>query len=459
MTRPSEPAHSVRRRLLLLLLAPLMLLLGTGVFVDYVTGARPIHDAYDRALREDALAVAAHLRDEDGNGRIDADLPPQAVAVLRADSTDSIYYAVRAADGTLVSGDADLPARPLRGANPTFDDVEYRGHAIRLATYATRVGAAEVTVAVAETTRKRTLATTRILTSIVLTDLAQLVGTLVLVWVGVRYGVRPLRALGEQIAARSARDLAPLDEAPVPTEIRPLVRVLNELFDTVRAAARSQQQFLASAAHQLRTPLAGIIAQLELLARDPAAGAARERLLALHDGTRRLAHTANQLLALARAEPTATTHEDFHETELATLVAEVVSQNLDRSLAAGIDLGAETEPVRVIGSAWLLRELLANLVDNALAYTPRDGSVTVRCGRCGRGAFVEVEDDGPGIAPEQRERVRERFYRVPESPGNGCGLGLAIVDDIARAHAATFTLGDGARARGTRARVEFQRAV
>jgi two-component system sensor histidine kinase TctE len=456
--QPAEGTPSIRRRLLLLLLAPLSLLLGLGVFIDYLSGTSPIRTAYDRALREDALAIAAHLRDEDGNGRIDADLPPQAVAVLRADSVDSIYYAVRDADGTLVSGDGDLPTEPPRGDNPSFRDIQFRGEPIRIGSYATRVGNAAVTIAIAETTRKRVAATTRILTSIVLTDLLQLAGTLLLVWLGVRYGLRPLRDLGAQIRQRSARDLAPLD-APVPIEVQPLVNALNNLFDTVRAAAHSQQQFLANAAHQLRTPLTGIIAQLELLARDPAGAAIREQLLDLHQGSRRLAHTANQLLALARAEPTANTQDQFHELDLAALAGDGVADHLDRSLAEQIDLGADAQPARVFGSAWLLRELLANLIDNALSYTPAGGNVTVRCGRVGAGAFLEVEDDGPGIPADERARVRERFYRLPGSRGNGCGLGLAIVEEIARAHEAKLSIDDGPGGHGTRVRIEFARRV
>ena len=456
-----RPAPSVSRRLLGLLLLPLALLLGFGVFIDYRTGSAPIRAAYDRALHEMALAVAAHLHDADSDGRIDADLPPQAVAVLRADSVDAIYYVVRAADGHVVSGDADLPpATP--GGSSEYSDHAYRGDAIRMVTHAAVIGHTPVTISIAETTRKRSAAIRSILTSVVLTDIVQLAGTLLLVWLGVRYGVRPLRALGEQIAQRSARDLAPLDRGRVPAEVRPLVATLNALFDTVRETARAQQQFLADAAHQLRTPLSGVIAQLDLLARETRDDGVRARLLALHDGTRRLAHTANQLLALARSERSATTRDDFGRVDLAALCADAVAQHLDRSLLAHIDLGAETAVVRVHGSEWLLRELLGNLVDNALRYTPAGGRVTVRCGGASDGAndgaFLEVEDDGPGIPPQERERVRERFRRLPGSPGDGCGLGLAIVDEIVQAHEAGFSIETGAGGTGTRARVEFRAA-
>jgi len=456
MTLPDKPAPSVSRRLLGLLLLPLALLLSIGVFIDYRTGSAPIRAAYDRALHEMALAVAAHLHDADTDGRIDADLPPQAVAVLRADSVDAIYFVVRAADGHVISGDADL--QPTTDAHGEFSDGMFRGEAVRMVSHPTRVGDTAITITIAETTHKRATAIRSILTSIVLTDIVQLGGTLLLVWTGVRYGVRPLRALGEQIAQRSARDLAPLDRAQVPTEVRPLVNTLNALFETVRDSARGQQQFLADAAHQLRTPLSGVIAQLDLLARESGDDALGARLRALHEGTRRLAHTANQLLALARSERSATTHDDFHVVDLEALATDAVAQYLDRSLLAYIDLGAETAPARTVGSAWLLRELLGNLVDNALTYTPAGGRVTVRSGMRGATSFIEVEDDGPGIPPEERSRVRERFRRLPGSPGNGCGLGLAIVDEIAHAHDATFSIESGAEGSGTRARIEFRPA-
>lgn len=461
MNRPTEPrVNSISRRLLGWLLLPLALLLLLGLFIDYRTGAWSIRSAFDRALGETALAIAAHLRDANGDGHIDFDLPPQAIAALRIGSTDAVYHALRQQDGTLISGDAALafsaPA-PAPG-QMAFFDARLDGAPVRVVVHATRIDRTPVLISVAETMHRRDAALHAILASVVLTDLALLVGTLVLVWLGVRLGLRPLRALGEQIAQRSARDLAPLQAAPVPAEVRPLVHTLNALFDTVRASARAQQQFIADAAHQLRTPLTGIIAQLDVLERDAGATELRERLQALRAGCVRLAHTANQMLALARSEPGATTSEDFTRVDLQQLVAESVTHNLDRALDAGLDLGAESTAACALGNPWLLRELLGNLLDNALRYTPRGGRVTVRCGSDMAGSWLEVEDDGPGIAVEQRLRVRERFVRLSGASGNGCGLGLAIVEEITRAHDARFVLDDGSDGRGTRARVSFHPA-
>jgi two-component system sensor histidine kinase TctE len=453
---------TIRRRLLLTLLAPLTLLLSFGVLVDYFNSAATVRVAYDQGLANETLAVAALLH-LDAGGNIQTDLPPQAVEVLRADSYDLIYYLVTGPHGEFIAGDVGLPTANALTRNPGYQYASFRDQPIRAATYRTATDAGIATITVAETLHKRESAIRQILAGVVLTDILQMCATILLIWVGVRYGLRPLLALRDQIAARPARELAPLDEHGVPEEVIPLTRAVNRLFATVREAALAQQQFLANAAHQLRTPLTGIQAQLELLARDPAAGEMRERLHGLHDACRRLAHTANQLLALARAEPSANLADDFRAVELRQLVEEAVAGSLDRALEQHIDLGVETASARVDGVAWLLRELLANLIDNALIYTPPNGHVTVRCGilenAASREAFLEVEDNGPGIPEQERARVVERFYRSPASGGTGCGLGLAIVDDIARVHGAKLEIGPGADACGTCVRVRFPAAA
>jgi two-component system sensor histidine kinase TctE len=448
---------TIRRRLLLILLAPLTLLLSFGIALDYSAGTSPLNGAFDQALANEALAVAAQLHAR-ADGRIEFDLSPQAVEVLRSDKYDSVYFLVRGANGEFFGGDDGLPAAPDGDVNPTFRDAEFAGHAIRAATYRVANAAGQIAVTVAETTHKRQHARRRMLTGIILSDVVQLAGILALVWLGVRLGLRPLLSLRAQIDRRSARDLAPLDETDVPGEVRPLTRALNRLFATVHASAQGQLQFLANAAHQLRTPLAGLQTQIELLIQDPTAVELRAPLKGMLDGTRRLGHTANQLLALARAEPTAAAAADFHVLDLRELAEEAVAGQFDLALQRHIDLGVEASNARVLGSRWLLREVLLNLVGNALAYTPANGRVTVRCGQTEAAVpqpFIEVEDDGPGIAPEQRARVVERFYRAPGTSGDGCGLGLAIVEEISRAHRAELDIGAGAHEVGARVRVTF----
>ncbi|HZP65975.1 MAG TPA: sensor histidine kinase N-terminal domain-containing protein [Rudaea sp.] len=456
-----ESASSIRRRLLLILLAPLTLLLALGVLVDYRNSADLVRSAYDLALANETQAVTAHLRPA-ADGTVRSDLSPQAVEVLRADNYDQVFYLVTGPEGRFVAGDAGLPVAPAGAENPAFRDATFHDRAIRAATYRMRAGSSDVAVTVAETLHKREYGTRRILSGVLLTDVFQLCATLVLIWFGVRYGLRPLLALRDQIAARSARELTPLDERNVPLEVVSLTQALNRLLAAVRDTAYAQQRFLADAAHQLRTPLAGVQAQLELLANEAAPGETRARLISLHEACRRLAHTANQLLTLARAEPSANFTGDFQSLDLQTLVEEAVAGNLDRALARQIDLGAESMSVRVPCVAWLLREMLANLVDNALVYAATGGRVTVRCGivenAASPTAFLEVEDDGPGIPEAERGRVTERFYRSAASRGNGCGLGLAIVEDIARLHGAVLEIFPGSANPGTRVRVRFSHA-
>jgi two-component system sensor histidine kinase TctE len=189
--------------------------------------------------------------------------------------------------------------------------------------------------------------------------------------------------------------------------------------------------------------------------RDPAAAPLQTRLAALHDGMTRLAHSANQLLALARADPSANLADRFESIELKSLVERVLEQHFDRSVGSGIDMGADAQSARITGNARLLEDLLGNLVDNALNYTPRGGRVTVRSASEDNRPYLEVEDDGPGIPEAERGRVRERFYRLPGTPGHGCGLGLAIVEEISELHGAILTIDTGANGRGSRMRVQF----
>jgi two-component system, OmpR family, sensor histidine kinase TctE len=458
--RQHASGMTIRRRLLLILIGPLALLLVIGIALDYAAGIVPLRAAFDQALTNEAIAAAAQLRARSG-GPIEFDLPQQAIEMLRADKYDTVYYLVLGPRDEFVAGDEGLPIAAPEHENPTFLDAQFRGNAIRGVSYRHATPAGVVTITVAETTNKRDQAWHRMLISIFLTDTLQFAAILLLIWVGVRLGLRPLIELRAQIDSRSAQELAPLDETRVPGEVRPLTRALNRLFATVQANAQGQQQFLANAAHQLRTPLAGLQTQLELLRHDTDAAAVRERLIGLLEGTRRLSHTANQLLALARAEPTATVAADFGDVDLRELAEEAVAKHFDRALRKHIDLGVEAVRVRVRGSAWLLREMLANLVDNALTYTPAEGRVTVRCGVMASApaqSFVEVEDDGPGIPPDQRARVTARFYRPPGASGDGCGLGLAIVDEIVRGHHAILHIGGGANDRGTSVRVTFPSA-
>jgi two-component system sensor histidine kinase TctE len=239
----------------------------------------------------------------------------------------------------------------------------------------------------------------------------------------VRHGLNPFQRLRRQIADRSSHDLAPLDTHDVPLEVADLVQALNRLLTTLRESGEVQQSFLANAAHQLRTPLTGLQAQLELLIADERTDSIRERLAALRQGTQGMARTTHQLLTLARADPTANLRLHFTPVSLRLVIEQAVAVHLERAIAADIDLGVDIAPAVVVGSEWMLHELLANLLDNALIYTPRGGVITVCAATRAGVAVLEVEDNGPGISATERERVTERFYRGGGARGNGTGLG------------------------------------
>jgi two-component system sensor histidine kinase TctE len=264
-----------------------------------------------------------------------------------------------------------------------------------------------------------------------------------------------VKRLRDEIAQRSPLDLRPIVESSVPREIVPVVVTLNRLFGMLRTAVQSQQQFIANTAHQLRTPITGMQAQLDLLVVEPAAQPIKNRLLTLQEGIRQLAHSANQLLTLARADPAANIAAKSQPVDLNAIVGEVVAKFYDRALQANIDLGVEAQQVIMHADPSLLDDLLSNMVDNALKYTPTGGSVTVSAGRLNGKPFLAVVDTGPGIPEADRQRVRQRFYRLPNSPGHGSGLGLAIVDEIARLYGAVVSIGTGANGIGTEVRVQF----
>jgi len=445
-------ATSIRRRLLLLLLPTLLALTLAGAFVNHQAALFILRAAYDQRLGDRAIALAARMRTgsaapEVNNGARGFESEPGRDGTIR--------YAVRDPGHALLAGDPTVLPCPPGSANPCYGDARIDGASYRVATYRLRTERGILTVSAAEPSALRAAPGHFVFASTWLVDFIQVDVTLLIVWIAVHYALKPLIAVRRQIESRSPRELQPLQAAGVPAEVRPLVDALNLLFDLLREAARSQRQFVADTAHQLRTPLAGLNGQLELLMHDEKSAPMRERLAALHEGMSRLAHSANQLLALARADPSASLAERLEPVDLKELVGRTVELNVSRAAASGHDLGVEAESATVSGSARLLEDLLANLLDNALTYTPRGSGVTVRCGLAQGAPFLEVEDDGPGIPEAERAHVRRRFYRLPGTKGRGCGLGLAIVEEIARLHRAALTIEEGAGGRGTRARVQF----
>ncbi|HET6553256.1 MAG TPA: sensor histidine kinase [Dyella sp.] len=447
---------SVHRRLLSYLLAPLILLLVIGVAVDHHVIVSPIHSAFDHSLSRSALAIVARIHPGAG-GVPEVALPQHPPPPLRAMSDEHFVYRVSLPDGHTVAGTADLPLAPDSQSDDGFSytNITYRSETYRLASYRTSETGDPLVVTVAETPARRDRAVHRLDVAFLINDTLQMAAVFIIALVGIRIALRPLQRLSQQMARRPAQALNRLSTEQVPAEVLPLVESLNDLLGRTRNSVLSQQHFMANAAHQLRTPLTGIKAQLEVLARETFGTPLEDRIALLHGGVDRLAHTANQLLTLARAEPSAHRDSHFALIELPKLIGEVADGSLDRAIAHGIDLGAEAESVQVSGIYWLLHELLGNLIDNAIRHTPAGGNITIRCGTEDRHPYLEVDDSGSGIPAEERARVRERFYRGAGSKTDGCGLGLAIVDEVARVHNARLSIHDGSTGKGTRMRIDF----
>jgi two-component system sensor histidine kinase TctE len=443
-------AGSLRAHLLRVLLPPVGLLLGLGALVAYLQSREPATEAYDQALVDVAVALGAHIRVMPTGYSFD--LPAAVDQVLRSDRYDTVYYRVLSPTGADIAGDFAL-APPQDGAGAAAYPTTYQGREVRAMAVPVPCGGATCTVLVAETTVKRERLARRILFTTLAPEMLIALATLVIVWFGVKRGLGPLARLSEEIRSRSPGDLRPIDASGAPEETRPLAAALNGLLHEVAEASRSQQRFLANAAHQLRTPLAGLRAHTEVALAQELPVPARAQLEQVHEATVRTARLANQLLTLARAEPGA--RGDFAPLELKALVEREADAWVHQAMARDIDLGFELAEAPVSGDPLLVREALANLVHNALEYSSRGGHVTVRTGRARGRAFAEVEDDGPGIPPDEAERVLERFYRVPGTGGTGSGLGLAIVREIAAGHGASVAIGAGTGGKGCRVGITF----
>jgi two-component system sensor histidine kinase TctE len=452
--------RSLRALLLQLLLPPIAAMLAVGAYAAYRVAAEPGAEAYDQSLINTALALGERIRVQDG--RYSFDLPNVAERLVRADRYDDIYYVVRGPGGERVAGDVGVPFPPAGAQGEegiTAYDGDYEGKRVRVVAVPVACGVEICTVSMAETTNKRQRLAREILASSVLPQVLLAALTLGLVWFGVARGLRPLQDLTRDIGARSPHDLRPLDPGRSPTEARPLVESINHLLGEVTEANRNQQRFLANAAHQLRTPLAGLRAHAELALAQPIPEDCRAQLEQVLGASVRTARLANQLLALARAEAGVSDPAGPARADLRQVIETAADEWVHRALERDIDLGFELETARVRGEPVLLREALANLVHNALEYTPAGGRVTVRTRAGAREVRVEVEDDGPGIPPAERKRVLERFYRAPGTTGAGSGLGLAIVSEIASAHGARVEIGEGEGGRGCRVALVFPARV
>ena len=440
------------------MLTPLLLLWPISLVLTWLVAQGVAGKPFDRALEYNVGELAALVKVQ--NRQVSFNLPLPARQLLRADESDTVYYLVLGARGEYLSGERDLPLPPDDEA-PFFDavhirDAEYRGTDVRVAYTWVKLDlpqARPALVQVAESLDKRAVLATEIVKGVMLPQFIILPLAVLLVWVGLAYAIKPLNRLEERIRARKPDDLSPLDEHSIPLEVAPLVASVNGLLQRLKNSINHQKRFLADAAHQLKTPLAGLRMQADLAQREGAS--AVELKLSLRQigaASKRATHTVNQLLALARAEEGGTTMARQH-CDLAELTIEVVQDCLPRAMDKAIDLGYEgirpgADGAVLEGNATLLKEMVRNLVDNAINYTPssaeQPGVITVRvlADPFGKVLMVQVEDSGPGIPQAERELVFKPFYRALGSEVDGSGLGLPIVVEIAHIHGGGVSLED-----------------
>jgi two-component system sensor histidine kinase TctE len=450
----------LRRRLLVMLLAPLVLLALVNAWFDY-------RSADNVALQQDKrlAALVPLVADSVIAAGARAGGPPvillaPAIEQFLNDRAGFASWSLTDPDGEVLVGDDWLASLPPTDAEPEFHSEEHAGVTFRIVRQRQQTVIGEVVVAIADGSDPRQQWARSIVLKVLLPNLVLIAAAAFAVGWAVERALKPLLDLKDAVERRSPRDLSAIDEDASPEEARPLVHSLNRLFGLVNAQAESQRRFIADAAHQLRTPLAGLQAQVEAWAQ--AANAAgrggvvelrSDQVNKLRGATRRTSQLANQLLALSRADARTMQAQPMQRVDLKSLCEDMLQAHLDAASAKRLDLGLDAQPVQVMGHEWLLRELLANLVDNAVKYTPEGGTVTIRCGTRRGGAFLEVEDDGPGVPAQERGRVLERFYRVQGTGGEGNGLGLAIAQEIARVHHSQLELASGAGSRGLRVSV------
>ena len=440
----------LRRRLLVMLIAPLILLALLNAWFDY-------RSADNVAAQQDTrlLALLPLVADSViGGGEPPLILLPPPVEHFLKERPGYAGYAILDVDGKVLHGEGWLGGLPPSDSEPEFHSEEHSGATWRIVRQRQPTVLGEVVVAVADGSDPRQQWARSILFKVLLPNLVLIAAAAFAVGWAVERALKPLLALKEAVERRSPRDLSGIDEESSPEEVRPLVHSLNRLFGLVNAQAESQRRFVADAAHQLRTPLAGLQAQVEAWAQAASARPTLElpsdQVHKLRGATRRTSQLANQLLALSRADARGMHSQPTQRVDLKALCENLLEAHLDAATARRIDLGLDVEPAQVMAHEWLLRELLSNLVDNAVKYTDEGGAVTIRCGRRAGVAFIEVEDDGPGVSAAEMPRILERFYRVQGTQGEGNGLGLAIAEEIARVHQSHLQLQPGAGGRGLR---------
>ena len=451
--------RSLKTEILLRLAIPLIFFISIESVLSYFVTLHHVDVAYDRWLLDSARSLTQEIKVREGEVLVE--LPPAALEIFKWDESDKTYFKIISAEKNMIAGDKFVPepfGSETDWTRPVYFDDEMYGEPVRVVSMliASENSSETIFVHVAETLNKRR----NMMMDILLADLVpQMVLVLlagIYLVVGVKRGLQPLHVLADEIAQRSSRDLRPIPEQHVFLEVRALTNTINDLLERLSLAIASQQRFIANAAHQLRTPLAGLKLQVERAQREQDLPAMKPALMHIQGCADRMSHLTKQLLILARSEPIDGEYE-LKQVDLCKLAKETCMDWVPKALQRHMELSFEglNPSLYVQGDEVLLRELLANLLDNAICYGHEQGNILVKVERH-PSPCLSVEDDGTGIPELEMNKVFERFYRIPGSQGDGCGLGLAIVKEIADLHKARLELSRANAAGGARIDLIFK---
>jgi two-component system sensor histidine kinase TctE len=454
-----KPALRLRlglRRTLLVILLPSMLVVAAGeVWLTWRTAVGAANAAYDRSLFGAIKAIDANISTESGG--VGVELPYRMLEFFQLTASGEVYFRVATEDGLVELGNADLPppGEPLASGRPHFQDATYFDSRVRIGSYARPLdlpiggasGRQRIVIQVAESVASRGDFTRALVLEAISRDVLLIGIGAALLMLLVNWVLRPLQRLQADVLARAPDDLTPIDTENVPRDVAPLVDAINRHVLRNREMGEQRRRFVDDASHQLRTPLATLSAQVAYALREPDPVRVRDALQAIRSQLDDTVTRTNQMLTLARADAAAI---DIEPVELNGLAEAVAREHWNEARGRRIDLGFEPAAAAVVVSAnaGLLREALGNLLDNALKFAPASGKVTVRVSRDANGAEMAVEDDGPGIPADERERAGERFFRASNVTGSGSGLGLAIVRSVAHRLSGQMRVGTGPDGRG-----------
>ncbi len=438
------------------LLLPLVLVLLVGSLMAYQFSLHAAMRVLDLGLYDNALDLSKQI--QQGPQGLAINLPPAALQMLQENNDDHVIYAAWDQSGHVFSGNAVLwrPQASSAPGRPVFEDLNLGGETLRAVYTQGKAGDQIYSIAVAQTLHGRNRLSDGLFANIVVPEALLLLVSIVIILFGIRRAMVPVYLLRHDIAQRSANDLSPLEERSAPTELRSIIHGINDLLHNLSLSFAGHRRFIADASHQLRTPLASLSSQLEVALEHPPQDI-RPLFLDILATTRRTTHLANQLLSLARLEHTEQSMVESTGVDLQQVCREVAVDFVARAERQQVELIFELTPLKVQGSPLMLRELLGNLLDNAVRYTPEKGRVLISLAGTspvGTGRLT-VQDTGPGVPKEELGKLGVPFYRVPGDQTLGCGLGLAIVQEIVRLHAAQLHFECPEREGGLRVVVTF----